>query len=57
MSNGPYYLVTRVKTQAAFLDQTEKEVLKKVDSVLYENIPEKYYLKNKSRRMVIAVMI
>ncbi|MEP7165881.1 MAG: TraB/GumN family protein [Ferruginibacter sp.] len=41
MSNGSYYLVTRVKTYAAFLGQPEKEVLKKVDSVLYENIPGK----------------
>lgn len=39
MSNGSYYLVTRVKTHAAFLNQSENEVLKKVDSVLYENIP------------------
>ena len=41
MSNGSYYIVTRVKTYASFLEQTEKEVLKKVDSVLYENIPGK----------------
>jgi len=41
MSNGSYYLVTRIKTHAAFLGQDEKEVLKKVDSVLYENIPGK----------------
>ena len=41
MSNGSYYLVTRIKTHAAFLNQPESEVLKKVDSVLYENIPGK----------------
>ncbi|MFM6924468.1 MAG: TraB/GumN family protein, partial [Ferruginibacter sp.] len=41
MSNGAYYLVTRVKTHAAFLGQNEKEVLNKVDSILYENIPGK----------------
>ncbi|MEP7255772.1 MAG: TraB/GumN family protein, partial [Ferruginibacter sp.] len=41
MSNGAYYLVTRVKTHAAFLGQNEKDVLKKVDSILYENIPGK----------------
>lgn len=41
MSNGSYYLVTRVKTYAAFLHQNETEVLKKIDSVLYENIPGK----------------
>jgi uncharacterized protein YbaP (TraB family) len=41
MSNGSYYLVTRVKTNAAFLGKTEEEVLKKIDSLLYENIPGK----------------
>lgn len=41
MSNGAYYLVTRVKTHAAFLGQNEKDVLNKVDSILYENIPGK----------------
>ena len=41
MSNGSYYLVTRVKTFAAFLGQTPARVMKKVDSLLYENIPGK----------------
>ncbi len=41
MSNGAYYLVTRVKTHAAFLGQDEHTVLKKIDSILYENIPGK----------------
>ncbi len=41
MSNGSYYLVTRVKTHAAFLGQNEKDVLSQVDSVLYEHIPGK----------------
>ncbi|MEO6488352.1 MAG: TraB/GumN family protein [Ferruginibacter sp.] len=45
MSNGAYYLVTRVKTHAAFLNEPEKEVLRKVDSVLYENIPGKILTK------------
>ena len=45
MSNGSYYLVTRIKTHAAFLGQNEKDVLKKVDSVLYENIPGKILTK------------
>lgn len=39
MSNGAYYMVTRVKTYGAFLGQSENAVLKKVDSLLYENIP------------------
>lgn len=41
MANGAYYLVTRVKTYAAFLGMNEKEVMNKVDSFLYENIPGK----------------
>lgn len=41
MSNGTYYLLTRVKTHAAFIGNTEDQVLKKVDSLLYENIPGK----------------
>ena len=41
MANGAYYLVTRIKTHAAFLGQNEKDVLGKVDSILYENIPGK----------------
>lgn len=41
MANGVYYLVTRIKTHAAFLGNSEKEVINKVDSILYENIPGK----------------
>lgn len=41
MSNGAYYLVTRVNTHAAFIDQGQQSALKKLDSVLYENIPGK----------------
>ncbi|MEO5783526.1 MAG: TraB/GumN family protein [Ginsengibacter sp.] len=41
MSNGTYYLLTRVKTYAAFFGHNEAKVLKKVDSLLYENIPGK----------------
>lgn len=41
MGNGTYYLVTRIKTYAAFLGQSQDKALKKVDSLLYENIPGK----------------
>ena len=41
MSNGSYYIVTRVKTHAAFLNQPGNIVLEKIDSLLYENIPGK----------------
>ena len=41
MSNGSFYQVTRVKTHAAFINQSEDMVKKKIDSLLYENIPGK----------------
>ena len=41
MDNGSYYMLTRVKTHAPMLGQAPAEVLKKVDSMLYENIPGK----------------
>lgn len=46
MSNGTYYLITRVKTHAAFLGKTEAEILQKVDSSLYDNIPGKILRKS-----------
>ncbi|MCW3081464.1 TraB/GumN family protein [Segetibacter sp.] len=39
MNNGSYYMLTRVRTHAAMLGHSEKVVLGKVDSMLYENIP------------------
>ncbi len=50
MSNGAYYLVTRIKTHAAFLGQDEQAVMKKVDSILYENIPGKILSKKNISR-------
>lgn len=50
MANGAFYLVTRVKTHAAFLGQNEKDVLNKVDSILYENIPGKILSKKIIRK-------
>jgi uncharacterized protein YbaP (TraB family) len=41
MGNGAYYMIGRVKTHSSFLGQKEDLVLKKVDSLLYENIPGK----------------
>ena len=41
MENGTYYMITRVQTHAPLLNQNEELVLKKVDSLLYENIPGK----------------
>ena len=41
MGNGAYYMIGRVKTHSGFLGQRDETVLKKVDSLLYENIPGK----------------
>ena len=41
MSNGAYYMIGRVRTNAGFLGQREETVLRKVDSLLYENVPGK----------------
>lgn len=50
MANGAYYLVTRVKTRAAITGQSDSEVVKKVDSLLYENIPGKIISRKEIRR-------
>lgn len=41
MANGSYYMVTRIMTNAWMWNHTAGEVLKKVDSLLYENVPGK----------------
>ncbi len=41
MSNGAYYMIGRVKTHSSFLGQSEDYVYKKIDSLLYENVPGK----------------
>lgn len=41
MNNGSYYMLTRVRNHAAMLGESEKDVLQKIDSMLYENIPGK----------------
>jgi uncharacterized protein YbaP (TraB family) len=41
MTNGSYYMVTRILTNAAILGHNEAQVERKIDSVLYENIPGK----------------
>ena len=45
MSNGAYYMIGRVKTHGSFLGQSEEAIRRKVDSVLYENIPGKILTK------------
>lgn len=39
MDNGTYYMLTRVKTHASIGGASVKDVVKKIDSLLYENIP------------------
>lgn len=39
LANGAYYLVSRIRTNALSLGQSEQDVYAKVDSLLYENIP------------------
>ena len=41
MSNGAYYLVTRIQTYHFFNGGSPNEVFEKTDSLLYENIPGK----------------
>ncbi|MBO9201496.1 MULTISPECIES: TraB/GumN family protein [Niastella] len=41
MVNGAYYMVTRIKTNSLSWGHSSDVVLKKIDSLLYENIPGK----------------
>ena len=41
MANGSYYMVTRIKTDAGLFGNSPEDVLRKTDSLLYENIPGK----------------
>jgi len=50
MANGSYYIVTRLKIDPLLWGHTEEIVLKKIDSVLYENIPGKIIKKERISR-------
>lgn len=41
MVNGAYYMVTRIKTNSLFWGHNNEQVFKKIDSLLYENVPGK----------------
>lgn len=41
MSNGSYYMVTRINTNSLLWGHNEEIVLRKIDSVIYENVPGK----------------
>ncbi len=49
MSNGSYYMITRVQTYSAFGGDSEEAVFKKIDSLLFENIPGKIIQKRQIR--------
>ncbi len=45
MANGSYYMVTRIMTNAWMWNHTSDDVYKRIDSLLYENIPGKIITK------------
>ncbi len=47
MANGSYYIVSRLQTNAMMWGHSTADVLRKVDSLLYENIPGKILEKKK----------
>jgi uncharacterized protein YbaP (TraB family) len=47
MANGSYYMVTRIMTNAWMWGHGADEVYKRIDSLLYENIPGKMISKTK----------
>lgn len=49
MSNGVYYMITRIKTHAHMCGQQDDDVLNKIDSLLYENVPGKILKKKPIR--------
>jgi uncharacterized protein YbaP (TraB family) len=50
MANGSYYMVTRIKTNSHFWGHSADAVKKKIDSLLYENIPGKILSKQEIMR-------
>lgn len=50
MANGSFYMVTRVKTNSLFWGHSTDLVAKKLDSVLYENVPGKILSKSEITR-------
>ena len=50
MANGSYYMVTRIMTNGWMWGHSTEQVYKKIDSLLYENIPGKLISKTKISR-------
>ena len=45
MANGSFYMVTRVKTNGLYWGHNTETITKKIDSLLYENVPGKILIK------------
>ena len=50
MANGSFYMVTRVKTNSLYWGHNENVVARKIDSLLYENVPGKILTKTEITR-------
>lgn len=50
MGNGSFYMVTRVKTNSLYWGHSASMVAKKIDSLLYENVPGKILNKTEITR-------
>ncbi len=50
MSNGAYYMIGRVNTHSSFIGEKDDVILRKIDSLLYENIPGKIQKKTEITR-------
>lgn len=50
MANGSFYMVTRIQTNSRFWGHNADQVTKKIDSVLYENVPGKILSKTEISR-------
>jgi len=50
MANGSFYMVTRVKTNGLYWGHDANTVAKKIDSLLYENVPGKILSKTEITR-------
>ncbi len=56
MENGTYYTLSRVQTNAALLGESMSDVLKRTDSLLYENIPGRIISKSISQQDAYPVI-
>jgi len=50
MANGSFYMVTRVPTYSLFWGHSIEQVIRKLDSVLYDNVPGKLLSKKRITR-------